>query len=395
MKEELAQETCKMNEDFNAKVTDYKILIEEKNELLKSQSQDIKNINQTLEGFSESMKTERENYTRYIKDLELKNNEIPSLQENLKIANTEMEKLKKSTNELSQNLKDADERSKFVYQKLCKVETERDNLVVSDLENKKTIVQIQDKCNDFETNLKIAREKCKKYEVSVSKMQETIKAISDRLFASESEVERLNQVESNLKSQKSILEEKARTLMEDGLELRKNMACMEQEIIQDVIRVKNDLVERLELIKNNAQNEISFLKEEIKLRDQDIVDKAQCMLDFTIKIESLEDSKRRTDHFIGILEIEKKDLEVQLFEMTEKHFKLESQAKEKDKKIENLIQKFYEKINQLEQAEVIKIKNFTVQIEQSERQIQYLEEQLTEKEKTFKELETRQDEKVR
>lgn len=158
--------------------------------------------------------------------------------------------------EFSTDIKEADERCKYLYRELCKVEEHREELLATDLEKKMTIIEIQEKSDLYQSELEECRNTCRKYQITLNTMNETITALSNRLLESEQEVERLNGVENDLESQKQLLEEKCQILLANIVALRESMDKMEEEIIRDVSALKESLAEKTEIFKQAAlQNE--------------------------------------------------------------------------------------------------------------------------------------------
>lgn len=195
---------------------------------------------------------------------------------------TKYEELRKlvdqNEKEYLEQVKEVDERCKILYRELCSIESERDELLVSDLEKKLTMIEIQEKSNCIEKDLKLYKEKCKKYEITLNTMQNTINALGDRLLESENEVIRLNSVEAELESQKKSLEDKSQLLLSDIMALRESMGKMEQEIINDVVIMKEHLAAKVENFKIESAKKVDLLNEDI-YNKQCTIDKLLSELD--------------------------------------------------------------------------------------------------------------------
>lgn len=159
-------------------------------------------------------------------------------------------------NEFIMLFKEYDEKYEFIVYERNKTEHERDELRVSNLEKTLTIIEIQDLADDYKLKLEKSLAKCKKYEITVTKMQETIKALSDRLFTSESDVEHLNEAHNVLQLEK--------------IELCKGMAELEKDIINDVVLLKTQLLNKLDIFKSEAAGEVEKLREAVDEKQKTI-----------------------------------------------------------------------------------------------------------------------------
>lgn len=183
----------------------------------------------------------------------------------------ELEKLvSQKSKDFSNDIKESDERCKYMYRALCSVEKERDELLESDLEKNSSIIEIQEKCKAFEGDLNQYKAKCKRYEVTLSTMQGTVNALSLRLLESENEVERLNNVEFDLEGQKSKLEEDVQGLLSEVTALRFGMDKMETDIINDVTAVKEQLTTKVEHLKVEGMKQVNILHNTINEKQRTI-----------------------------------------------------------------------------------------------------------------------------
>uniref|UniRef100_A0A1B6DH35 Hyaluronan-mediated motility receptor C-terminal domain-containing protein n=1 Tax=Clastoptera arizonana TaxID=38151 RepID=A0A1B6DH35_9HEMI len=305
--------------------------------------------------------------------------------------------IKDKAEEFVKNIKETDEHCKFLYEELRRVEMERDDLLVSDLEKNLKIVENENLNEELKYNLSAVKERCKKLEVSLNKMQDTIKVLSERLFASESEVERLNDIESKLQSQNNALQENAKLSIQDDLVLKMSSEEIERIIVEDVSKVRSELLDRLEQFKDHAQKEIEYLKDQINIRDKDIINKTQFILDYTIKVDCLKDKNKQINQLVNILKGEKRDLEIQLFELTENQIKLENDDKEKEETIKDLESLVDSKTNLIrnQQKMIEYLENEVNQQKYDTMTVKYLNEQLEEKDKSLDEMEKKYREMAR
>uniref|UniRef100_A0A1B6KKT1 Hyaluronan-mediated motility receptor C-terminal domain-containing protein n=1 Tax=Graphocephala atropunctata TaxID=36148 RepID=A0A1B6KKT1_9HEMI len=193
-------------------------------------------------------------------EIYLETNEMKSKMENCFSSIKDLEKLVcEKEKKILKDIEEANERCKYMYRELGKVEGQKAELVKSDLEKELAIIELTEKGNIFEEDLEHCRAKCKKYEITLNTMQETIKALSERPVESEIEVERLNKVESDLETQKMVLEEKRQLLVSQITGLREGMDRMEKDIINDVTALKEQLVAEAEHYKVEASKEMKIL----------------------------------------------------------------------------------------------------------------------------------------
>lgn len=183
----------------------------------------------------------------------------------------ELEKLvNQKSKDFSNDIKESDERCKYMYRALCKVEKERDDLLESDLEKNCFIMEVQGKCKSFEDDLHQYKTKCKQYEVTLCTMQSTVEALSVRLLESENEVERLNNVENNLEEQRNKLEEDILRLLTEVAALRNGMDKMENDIINDVTALKEQLAAKVENLKIEGMKQVNSLHSTINEKQRTI-----------------------------------------------------------------------------------------------------------------------------
>lgn len=161
-----------------------------------------------------------------------------------------------------ESFQEVDERCRLIYRELCKVEIQRDELLVSDLEKKLTIMDMEKKSEGCEEDLKLNREKCKKYEIALRTMHETVNALSSRLLESENEVMRLNSLSFIFDCQKQSFNEKF--------------------LISDIKAVREGIKERSETnedyFKMDLAKKVQILNDEIHYK-QSTIDKLQKELD--------------------------------------------------------------------------------------------------------------------
>lgn len=183
----------------------------------------------------------------------------------------ELEKLlNQKSKDFSNDIKESDERCKYMYRALCKVEKERDELLESNVEKNSSVTEIQERCKTFEGDLNQYKAKCKRYEITLSTMQGTVNALSQRLLESENEVERLNNVEFDLEGQKSKLEEDVQGLLSEITALRMGMDKMETDIINDVTAVKEQLISKVEDLKIEGMKQVNVLHNTINEKQRTI-----------------------------------------------------------------------------------------------------------------------------
>uniref|UniRef100_A0A1B6DGD2 Hyaluronan-mediated motility receptor C-terminal domain-containing protein n=1 Tax=Clastoptera arizonana TaxID=38151 RepID=A0A1B6DGD2_9HEMI len=282
--------------------------------------------------------------------------EMSKLESNITLGLRHVKEIKNNimdkTDSFIKNYEEYDKMCLYLFEKLCKTESERDDLILVGLEKSASVEEKLDKCKDLQQNLDIVRLKCTNFEITVGKMLDTIKVLSERLFASETEVERLN----NVLQQNNSLKDKVSFLINECLGVKKIVSKMQIEITDDLICTKNNFIDHLEFIRESSLRDILNLKEEIAVRNQDLAKKDQLVLDCRKTIDEMKESFQQADCFKNILETEKKDLEVKLSEMALKEKILKRQILEESHKSDDLTKEIYIK-NDMLQNEMDKVES--------------------------------------
>ncbi|XP_075213749.1 uncharacterized protein LOC142319957 [Lycorma delicatula] len=184
--------------------------------------------------------------------------------------NKELEEFNKEMEENHKKVED-------VLKDLTALNDERDELKACNLEQKKSLKDSNDIIKNLEGQLfkldeELTRSKqtCKNFHVATMEHRKTIEALSKRLYESESEVERLNSVQSDLEKQKLLLESKAENLVMEIINLRESMKYLESEIIRDVEEIKMQLTAKVDSYRIKAAEETKSLLETVEEKQRTI-----------------------------------------------------------------------------------------------------------------------------
>ncbi|XP_073996381.1 uncharacterized protein [Rhodnius prolixus] len=138
------------------------------------------------------------------------------------------------------------------------------------LEQKITIVDLQDKVDVLNIDLEKLRKQCKKYEIVQSEASKTIQVLSKRLYESESEVERLNETQEELTLRKDALEEKIRALLNENKELKVNISDLQLTIVGQVKEVEANLVAKVDTYRRLVVDETQKFKSSLDEKQRTI-----------------------------------------------------------------------------------------------------------------------------
>lgn len=242
---------------------------------------------------------------------------------------------------LANEIAEADERCKLLFRELCKVEQERDELVQTDLERKLVVVESQKKCSVLEEDLQQYRAKCKKYEVTLTSMHDTVQALSQRLLESDQEVERLCKVEEDLETEKHVLEEKSQSLLNDIMSLREGMDQLEKGIISDVTGLKEHLMLQLEHFQIEAAKKVEALNKKISEK--------QLAIDLLLRENDyFRTELERKDDVVNGLQSKLKEFREEIKFLNHKYYKSEEEFSERicaEKNLQNILSEQLENAN--------------------------------------------------
>uniref|UniRef100_A0A023EXJ0 Putative titin isoform x6 n=1 Tax=Triatoma infestans TaxID=30076 RepID=A0A023EXJ0_TRIIF len=157
--------------------------------------------------------------------------------------------------------------------KLCdyiNISEELESQKAVNLEQKITIVDLQDKVDVLHNDLEKLRKQCKKYEIVQAEASKTIQVLSKRLYESESEVERLNEAQEELTLRKDALEEKIRALLNENKELKVNIADLQVTIVGQVKEVEANLVAKVDTYRRLVVDETQKFKSSLDEKQRTI-----------------------------------------------------------------------------------------------------------------------------
>ncbi|RZF46173.1 hypothetical protein LSTR_LSTR017066, partial [Laodelphax striatellus] len=207
----------------------------------------------------------------------------------------------KQTEQFKEYLEESDQKLADTVKELTALSIEKEELQTKNHEQKITIDKTNKALGDAEKRYKkidaeLARskQKCKNFQVATMEHRKTIEALSTRLYESESEVERLNSVQTDLEEQKKLLEGKAESLVLEIISLRESMQSMESEIIRDVEDIKNQLTSKVDTYRMKAAEETKSLLETVH-------DKQRTIDMLLLEVDYYRKRLTETDDFAGNL----------------------------------------------------------------------------------------------
>ncbi|XP_022188703.2 hyaluronan mediated motility receptor [Nilaparvata lugens] len=214
----------------------------------------------------------------------------------------------KQTEQFKEYLEESDQKLANTVKELTALSIEKEELKTKNHEQKMIIDKTNKALGDAEkrykkidSELARSRQKCKNFQVATMEHRKTIEALSTRLYESESEVERLNSVQTDLEEQKKLLEAKADSLVLEIISLRESMQSMESEIIRDVEDIKNQLTSKVDTYRMKAAEETKSLLETVH-------DKQRTIDMLLLEVDYYRKRLTETDDFAGNLK-EKSELQ--------------------------------------------------------------------------------------
>ncbi|KAK9506703.1 hypothetical protein O3M35_008590 [Rhynocoris fuscipes] len=195
--------------------------------------------------------------------------------ENVKLMADEYDK---KIEDLSDSLKTCTEINENKLSDFINLSEELESYKAVNLEQKITIVDLQDKVDILHVEIEKLKKKCKKYEIVQIEASKTIQVLSKRLYESESEVEKLNESQEELTLRKDALEEKVRALLNENKELKVNIADVKVNIVGQVKEIEANLVAKVDsyrrLVADETQKRMKNNEEisELSLKFNDIED---------------------------------------------------------------------------------------------------------------------------
>ncbi|CAH1391540.1 unnamed protein product [Nezara viridula] len=163
---------------------------------------------------------------------------------------------------------------------------------VINLEQKILIVELQDKVDILENEIGKLKKQCNKYEVIQNEASKTIHVLSQRLFESESEVEKQNEIRNEMKLRINALEEQIRNLIYENNQLNNNLSDLRTAIVAEVKEVEKILLGKVDNYKKKAaeethkyrilleerQNQIDSLMKELEYYKNKAVETSECIM---------------------------------------------------------------------------------------------------------------------
>ncbi|KAK9508576.1 hypothetical protein O3M35_006107 [Rhynocoris fuscipes] len=177
--------------------------------------------------------------------------------ENVKLMADEYDK---KIEDLSDSLKTCTEINENKLSDYINLSEELESYKAVNLEQKITIVDLQDKVDILHVEIEKLKKQCKKYEIVQIEASKTIQVLSKRLYESESEVEKLNESQEELTLRKDALEEKVRALLNENKELKVNIADLKVNIVGQVKEVEANLVAKVDSYRRLVADETQKYK---------------------------------------------------------------------------------------------------------------------------------------
>ncbi|KAL1116225.1 hypothetical protein AAG570_005720 [Ranatra chinensis] len=113
---------------------------------------------------------------------------------------------------------------------------------------------------DVEEELSEVKTRCRNYSIVHAEATKTVEVLSKRLFESETDVERLNVSQKDLKTKCARLEQRVRTLLEEDRAMRENLEEMKDTLVGDVLRIEHQLLAKVDAYNRIAHEEIERMK---------------------------------------------------------------------------------------------------------------------------------------
>ncbi|KAF6214533.1 hypothetical protein GE061_009276 [Apolygus lucorum] len=138
------------------------------------------------------------------------------------------------------------------------------------LEKKINNFDLQNKVEELRTRLTQLTNQCRKFEIVQNEANKTIHVLSQRLFESESEVERLNDTTEELCLRKDALEEKVMSVVNENSLLKMKINELQHSLIRDVKEVETLLISKVESYRRIALEETQKFKVELDEKQRDV-----------------------------------------------------------------------------------------------------------------------------
>ncbi|CAB0010886.1 unnamed protein product, partial [Nesidiocoris tenuis] len=136
---------------------------------------------------------------------------------------------------------------------------------------KDIIVQdLQATIDELRTNLNQMSQQCRKFEIVQNEATKTIDVLSQRLYESESEVERLNDTTNELCLRRDALEEKVKSVVNENGLLKMEINELQESIVRDVKEVEAALLAKVESYRRLVGNETRKFKQELSEKQKTI-----------------------------------------------------------------------------------------------------------------------------
>lgn len=255
----------------------------------------------------------------------------------------------------------------------------------ANIEQKIIIVELQEKVELLEDEISKFKRQCKKYEVIQNEASKTIQVLSQRLFESESEVEKQNEIRKEMKLRSNALEEKIRSLVHENNQLTSNLNDIRTAIVKEVKEVETVLLGKVENYRKKAAEETQKFRLAIEERQNQIELMVQ-------ELEFYRSKAVETAEYISLCQSRIKSYKEEVKEMTMKQNDLEMRHNEKmneQKKQYAILSDKYEKLQNELKFVKEKYKN---ELENILAEKQNLERANNEKKEALKNLELRLEE---
>ncbi|XP_014283477.1 putative leucine-rich repeat-containing protein DDB_G0290503 [Halyomorpha halys] len=282
------------------------------------------------------------------------------------------------------------------YVKVCEsLETQK----VTNLEQKILIVELQDKVDMLENEIGKLKKQCNKYEVIQNEASKTIHVLSQRLFESESEVEKQNEIRNEMKLRINALEEQIRNLIYENNQLNNNLSDLRGAIVAEVKEVEKILLGKVDNYKKKAaeethkyrllleerQNQIDSLMKELEFYKNKAVETSECIMLCQSRLTSYKEEIKELSLKFNDLDDEyneKMSAQKNLYSILNKDYKKlqEEFQYEKDRQ-QNEIESLYLKNSDLEKQmkeKIEEVKDLQTSLEETKLKLRKTEKELEE-----------------
>uniref|UniRef100_A0A0A9YY17 Uncharacterized protein n=2 Tax=Lygus hesperus TaxID=30085 RepID=A0A0A9YY17_LYGHE len=128
------------------------------------------------------------------------------------------------------------------------------------LEKKIDTLDLQNKVEELKSRITHLSNQCRKLEIVQNEANKTIHVLSQRLFESESEVERLNDKTEELCLRKDALEDKVKSVVNENSLLKMKINELQHSLVRDVKEVENLLISKVESYRRIALKKLKGSK---------------------------------------------------------------------------------------------------------------------------------------